>query len=95
MNNATLLQTIEELIKENKNLTLLNKVLITGIKSMHDNSFANLPSLERMAYQQDCQRIVRAAKLFEYNLNGVKKEDIYDKVMSLTKEELFNVDSEI
>lgn len=89
MNEETLLKTIEELIEENKKLKFLNKVLITGIKNMYDNAFTNLPSLERMAYQQDCASIVRTAKMIEYKFNGVKEENIYDNVMSLTREELF------
>ena len=38
----------------------LNKLLIVGIKNMHDNTFMPLPSLQREAFQKECQSILIA-----------------------------------
>ena len=87
MNNEALLKTIEELIKENKKLKFINKIFIIGIKNMKQNNFEKLPTLLKERYKKDCDAILRVAKAFEYKFDGLKAEEIIEKIFEVNDNE--------
>ncbi len=87
MNNETLLQTIQELIKENKKLKTMNEAFIVGIKNIMEDKLSLLPSMAREEAKEYCMSILRAIKIIEYKFDGLKAEEVINKVF--VEEDLF------
>lgn len=90
MDNKPLLDTIEELIKENKKYKQMIFGFIVGIKRLKQERMISLNTIERMEWAEDCDSILRGVKIVEEKLNGLKTDEIIEIIEKCDAEKLFD-----
>lgn len=90
MDNKPLLDTIEELIKENKKYKQVIFSLIVGIKRLKKERMNSLNAMERIEWARDCNAILISAKIVEEHLNGLKADEIIKIIENCDAEKLFD-----